>query len=65
MDVDEHDLCHLHKIRPIAIGCDHLPVGTFSLDIQLPGNHFTHHPDLGSAINDYGKLVPEYLPANT
>jgi len=47
MDVDGHRLCHLGQIRPIAVGSDHGPVGTFTLIDQLWGNHLTNHTDPG------------------
>jgi hypothetical protein len=61
MDIDRHGLCHLRQISLIAIGIDHLPVGTFPPDIQLPGDIFTHQADLRSAIDEHGKFVSVYF----
>ena len=61
IDFDWDGLCHPPQIRPIAIRSDHHPVGTFSPDIQLTGDFFTHHTDHRFTINDQGKLVHIYL----
>jgi len=61
MNVERHILRHIRQIRLIAIGSDSLPVGTFSSDVQLLGELFTHCADLRSAIDEHGKFVLVYL----
>jgi len=65
IDIDKHRLGHLQQIRPIAIGSDHRPVGTFPPDDELSGDLFTDHADHRSAIEEHRKFVPVYLSKNS
>jgi len=64
MNIDWHRLFHLCQIGPVAICGDYVPVGTCPLDVKLVGNHFTHHADHRSTIDEDGKLVPINVSGN-